>query len=1188
MPNAARNVAHDHAMGRDALAHRASEDPAGTRVSRSDDSASAPVSAGRPAVLADPRLDRGGVAQGVRLLRRLQRTHGNAAVVRSLAARRRPTAPARGIAAERIGGQSSPGSAAAARLGPSISGAGPGTVTVQAAAIDIPPPPTREPVLPPEDDPRFARATHKAATTAKRERKHPPARTKASEAQKAALPPANDASSQAAAAQVGKMDAQKPGEFNRKAFIAAVEKAVDAATPSSLKQATEFKESGKAGEIKGKVAGMVTQDKQRVEKGIKDRTKEPPDTSVAKLKPVTPLTPEKAGAATPTVGAVAAMPQPRPASETDLRHGPAAVENEMAEADVTEDQLRESNEPEFEQAVEAKKEAEVHSAQAPAAYREQEAETLGTAKAGARGDEKAQLAGMHRGRIAGLGKITGSKAGAKSQDEARRLEVATKIDGIFSRTRTDVTKILDGIEAKMTPIFERGEKSARATFEAHVSARMKAYKKKRYSGLRGKARWVRDKFRSLPSSVNKFYEEGKAIYIGRMRDVIGRVADVVGGELTKAKTRIKQGRNEVKAYVDSLPKNLKKVGKAAQSKMAAQFDSLESDVDSRQDELVNALAEKYSAARKDLDERIVALQEENKGLIDKAIDFAKGVINTIRKLKDLLFDVLSRAIGAIGKIIRAPIKFLGNLVGAVKSGIMLFKENIEEHLYAGLTKWLFGQLVKTGLELPKSFDPKGILGLLLQVLGLTAANIRARAVDKLGAPVVERMEQGVEVFKALKEEGLGGLWKFVANQVGDLKQAIIAPMIDFVKNKIIVAGVLWLVSLLNPAAAFIKAAMAIYKIVMFFVEQAAQLKDFVDSVLDSIEAIAAGGAGAVGKLIEKTLAKMVPLVVGFLAALLNIGGIGEKVRSVIETIQKPVKAAIDFVINGALKLGKKLFGGAKALYAKGKAYVKGKAEAGKKWVGGKVEAGRRWARTQLGGNKDVAVAPTLFEPITREVTMKGRSHQLTISSPDSITMASRHGTLKDKVRRRRTEISTLVPFPAEEDAALATILDNIEAVRRASKKRRPTAPNDALDDACRALIDSISGYGQTFNRKDIDPDEEEEDIAALIEGATHIRPQDYSRAKHWKGTSESDRIASSHSEGQFMFSMTAEQVAALERETLTTGELVRRGAGAYHAWKLYPYQIGWDSGKPAFWHRAEITGHIPKSIHSHPRLAKGI
>ena len=114
--------------------------------------------------------------------------------------------------------------------------------------------------------------------------------------------------------------------------------------------------------------------------------------------------------------------------------------------------------------------------------------------------------------------------------------------------------------------------------------------------------------------------------------------------------------------------------------MAAQFDSLESDVDSKQDELVNALAEKYTAARKELDERIVGLQEENKGLIAKAVDSAKAVINTIRKLKDLLFDVLARAFSAIGKIIRHPIGSSATSSAPSRPGSCCFKENIEEHL----------------------------------------------------------------------------------------------------------------------------------------------------------------------------------------------------------------------------------------------------------------------------------------------------------------------------------------------------------------------------------------------------------------------------------------------------------------------------------------------------------------------------
>src|SRR6185369_10182794 len=50
-------------------------------------------------------------------------------------------------------------------------------------------------------------------------------------------------------------------------------------------------------------------------------------------------------------------------------------------------------------------------------------------------------------------------------------------------------------------------------------------------------------------------------------------------------------------------------------------------------------------------------------------------------------------------------------------------------------------------------------------------------------------------------------------------------------------------------------------------------KEFVDAVLDSIESIASGGVGAVAGLVEGALAKAVPMVIGFLASLLGLGGI---------------------------------------------------------------------------------------------------------------------------------------------------------------------------------------------------------------------------------------------------------------------------------------------------------------------------
>ena len=85
-----------------------------------------------------------------------------------------------------------------------------------------------------------------------------------------------------------------------------------------------------------------------------------------------------------------------------------------------------------------------------------------------------------------------------------------------------------------------------------------------------------------------------------------------------------------------------------------------------------------------LDERIEALQAENKGLVDKAIGAIKAVINTIRELVAMLTNVLARAAGVVGDIVKDPIGFLGNLIAGVKGGILKFKDNIVDHLRKGL------------------------------------------------------------------------------------------------------------------------------------------------------------------------------------------------------------------------------------------------------------------------------------------------------------------------------------------------------------------------------------------------------------------------------------------------------------------------------------------------------------------------
>lgn len=787
---------------------------------------------------------------------------------------------------------------------------------VQRQAVAECPPPTPPPTpVAPQADPKFTAVTKSVEAKAEKAKAHPPARAEVRRAQDAAVPPSDDKTSQAKAAQADKMAAAKPGSFDKAAFVAAVKKAIDASGPKTLDDADKFASSGKADGVKAEVMTKVSKGKEESGKDIADQTKAPPDLSVAKEKPVVPLAENKA-AVPSDPKAARAMPEKASADQTNLEAGKCETDSAMAKEGVTEEQLEKSNEPQFQAAVSAKKEGEAHSATAPAEVRATEAETLQQAKASATPKGAGAIQGMGAAKTGAVSRVGSQKDATKSKDEAARAQVAADINAIYDETKTAVEKILTDLDAKVDSKFNTGEAEAKRAFTQDHTARMKAWKDKRYEGASGAIQWGIDLFKDLPPEANQIFLDAKKLYEQRMGAVINDVAELIGRELDAAKLRIDQGRAKIKAYVASKPKNLRQIAQEAAQGVEEKLEQLQSDVDSKKEQLVTDLAEKYVEAKTKVDDEVNTLQAENKGLWSKAKEAVGEAIETIKKLKDMLLGVLARAAGAIDKIIKDPIGFLGNLVNAIKAGVIGFASRIGEHLKKGLQAWLFGELAKSGIELPEKFDLKGILKLVLSLLGLTYANIRGRAVGIVGEKVVSRLEQAAEVFKILVTEGPAGLWKSVVDKIGDIKEQVMGQIREFVITKIVMAGITWIVSLLNPASAFVKACKAIYDIVMFLVNKAGQIKEFVDSVLDSVEAIAGGGAGKVAGLIEGTLAKMLPVVIGFLASLLGLGGISEKIKSVLAVTQVPVNKAIDWVIKGALKLGKKLMGAGKKLFGK--------------------------------------------------------------------------------------------------------------------------------------------------------------------------------------------------------------------------------------------------------------------------------
>jgi hypothetical protein len=349
---------------------------------------------------------------------------------------------------------------------------------------------------------------------------------------------------------------------------------------------------------------------------------------------------------------------------------------------------------------------------------------------------------------------------------------------------------------------------------------------------------------------------------------------------------------------------LQAAGEEARKQVSADFDALESSVDERRDRLVERLTQQYRDSYQRMSETENRLREENKSLWQRVYDATVGLIKKIIEFKNLLFEVLAQAASVIMLIIEDPIGFLSNLVQAVTQGVTNFKDHIVEHLKKGLLDWVFGAVARAGIELPATFDLKGILGLVLQILGLTWQNIRRIAVEMVGEPIVHALEMFAEPIVVLVREGPSGLWEWIKEKLTDLQSMLLDEIQGWLITNVIEAGITWVISLLNPASAFLKACKAIYDIVKFFVERARQLADFVKAVTESIDAIARGSLGAAAQRVEDALARAIPVAIGFLASLLGLDDLSGTIERFIQRIRQPIEQAIRWLIGKAVDLVK--------------------------------------------------------------------------------------------------------------------------------------------------------------------------------------------------------------------------------------------------------------------------------------------
>jgi hypothetical protein len=799
---------------------------------------------------------------------------------------------------------------------------GRGTGLLQRQEDDCPPPdpvPEVEVVSSPAspgEDPAFQKTKNRVDNRAENQSQHGPGEEKSESANAAAEVKEGEKQSHAQTDQVGKMDAeaQNPPAFDKEAFVAKVLEQVEQIKPGTLDDVFKFDDRGKAGEVKDAVTGQVEESQENSQGPLEEAaTADPGEGESPRV--AGELEIEEPGAEPGSVRADRAMPPPRTDSEIDMSAETVQTENILKEACVTREFMEEHDDPVLKDGIAAQDEVKTASETAPENYRGEEAEALSGARAGASGAGAAGVEGMFGERGEKFAAVAAEQQKTKTDNEIKRDKAAEEINGIFTSTQTKVQDRLTQLDTDVMTTFDTEANAATARFESFVRTNAEKYKKSWFDTA---VEWLEEAlFDEPPAEVWDFYSAGLETFHSDMRAVIVSIADVVDTGLKDARKLVEDGKAEVQKKLDGLGTDLEDFKQQISDQMNDKFRGLEASIVQKQADLVKGLAERYVKANDKVKEIGARVREEYKNILEKAADVYHAV-------KDAVVGWIEKLAAVVGnaakRIIKKPGQFLKNLGAGIIQGLTMFIDNIGENIKAAVVQWLTGNLAGAGVTLPTTFDAKGIIGFLLELVGLGIANIKEIARKVFGAPVVALIEKGVEgaekikqIFDILVSEGPAGLFKFLAGEFEKMKEQVLGEAGKAIAEGLVIAGIKKVLGIISGLVSggvgtVITIVLTIIDVILWFRDNAAQLAELVSTIAGTVVSILEGQVGVVANAINTLLKRLLPLVLSFVGALVGIGGVVSKIQKIFKAIKKPATKIITALFQKLKKTIKKLLG----------------------------------------------------------------------------------------------------------------------------------------------------------------------------------------------------------------------------------------------------------------------------------------
>jgi Domain of unknown function (DUF4157)/DNA/RNA non-specific endonuclease len=279
---------------------------------------------------------------------------------------------------------------------------------------------------------------------------------------------------------------------------------------------------------------------------------------------------------------------------------------------------------------------------------------------------------------------------------------------------------------------------------------------------------------------------------------------------------------------------------------------------------------------------------------------------------ELLGSVISNTMQAIADIRRDPVGFLLNMVEALKLGFTGFFDNILTYLLDGLVAWLFRGLGQLGITLPSDFSLGSILDLVFQVLGLSIEHLWEKLGEQIGPERVAMIRGALDALSGawsfiqdVQREGLAAIWRYAADQLGSIWSTLLSMATEWIMQTIVVNATVKLLSFLDPTGimAVINSCIAIFNAVQSAIEYLRDMLEVLNSYVSTLAAVAAGNIVPGAQMLERGLASIIPIAIGFLAKQVGLGNVPEKIVELIGRLRELIDQALDWLIEQALRLG---------------------------------------------------------------------------------------------------------------------------------------------------------------------------------------------------------------------------------------------------------------------------------------------